>query len=336
MGIPLALIGLGDHMYSRLYPLVLSREFDLAAVCDRDEARLARFAGRYAARRLYTDLETMLNETKPAAVICAGPARLHYEAARACMLRGISPFVEKTPCETTAQALELYGLEQKTGCFTMTGFNRRFATAYMLAKEIADSPDFGAPLMYTAKYNASPYASREYFLFNHVIHHLDIARFFLGDITSISADMRVLSGREVCCHIRFFTATGAMGFIQSACVGCESYPMERVEVTGRAGNIIIDNVKDLSYNRNADARQGPLPAPLRQETDCLRWNINHGHSSLYGHYGFERELDIYLACIAEGRRPPLTFADTVQTMLLYERLLENIVEMKVDTCNFPN
>ncbi len=335
MGIALALVGLGDHMYGRLYPLLSFMDIDLVAVCDRDAARLARFTGRYAARRQYTDLETMLDEAKPAAVICAGPAGLHYAVARACMLRGISPFVEKTPCETAAQAMELCELEQKTGCFTMTGFNRRFATAYRMAGEIVRSPDFGTPLLYMAKYNAAPYESQEYFFFNHVIHHLDIARFFMGDIISISADKRVLNDREVCCHIRFSTATGAMGFLQSASVGCEAYPMERVEITGRAGNVIVDNVKRVEYNRNTDARQGLDPAPLGRETDCLRWNINHGHSSLYGHYGFERELGIYLTCVAEGKRPPLTFADTAQTMLLYEKLMQNTVEVKVEACSSP-
>ncbi len=336
MGIPLALVGLGDHMYSRLYPLLAPLDVDLVAVCDRDASRLARFAGRYAARRQYADFETMLDEAEPAAVICAGPAGLHYAVARACMLRGISPFVEKTPCETAAQALELCALEKKTGCFTMTGFNRRFATAYMMAREIVSSPEFGTPLLYMAKYNASPYASQKYFFFNHVIHHLDTARFFMGEITSISADKRVLNDREVCCHIRFSTAAGAMGFLQSASVGCEAYPMERVEITGRAGNVIVDNVKQVEYNRSTDARQGPDPAPLGQETDCLRWNMNHGHSSLYGHYGFERELGVYLACVAEGKRPPLTFADTAQTMLLYEQLMQNTLEVKVEACNFPS
>lgn len=318
-----ALVGLGDHMLYRLYPCLLPLPIELAAVCDCDPERLKRFCAKSAAVQTYTDYRTMLDAEKPDAVVCAGNAQLHYEVSKACMLQGISPFVEKTPCLTLAQAEELRALEKRAGCFTMVGFNRRFTTSYRMAREILNREEFGAPLLYTAKYNASPYPSDDYFLLNHVIHHLDLARFFLGEITEIHGDKISLGDGKSGFHITFVSAGGVLGFLQSACLQQEPYPMERVEITSYGHNLIVDNVKNLEYNRPTDAKQQRDPV-LSPGKDTACWNYNHGHSSLYGHYGFERELACYIDAVLTHTVPESTWKDIVGTMELYEKLKNNI------------
>lgn len=323
----LGLVGLGNHMYHRLYPLTSGLPVTLAAVCDRNEEKCRRFMNRYSARRTYTVVEEMLDREELDGVICAGNAVLHGQVAEMCMRRGISAFVEKTPCESYEQALKLKELECETGCFTMVGFNRRFATAYQMAKEIIDRKSFGRPALYMAKYHSSPYPSNEYFLFNHVIHHLDLARYLMGEIREIGGHQVVLGTGKTGWHIRFVTEQGALGFIESSSLQQEDYPMERVEITGDGQNVIVDNVKRLEHNCPVSSKR-TLSPKLEAGSDMQGWNYNLGHSSLYGHYGFERELECYINALRGKIKPSATFGEVAETMKLYEMLAEHRIQME--------
>lgn len=319
----LALVGLGDHILRRLYPLLAGMSVKLVAACDLNRERQLRFAEFYAVPKLYTNYREMFEQESIDAVLCAGNAQLHYEVAKTCMLKGISPFVEKTPCVSLAQAEELLELQHQTGCFTMVGFNRRFATSYQMAHEIILQQSFGQPLTYMAKYNSSAYSSESYFLLNHVIHHLDLARYFLGEIDSIKVDRIGLNDRQVGYHLTFVSRNGTQGFIQSASTQQETFPSERVEFTSLGQNVMIDNVKGLEHHRAADPLNQPM-FRLDENQNALCWLPNHGHSSLYGHYGFERELAVYLTAIQQGTRPDSTFEEVTGTIKLYEQVVQTI------------
>ena len=319
----LALVGLGDHMFRILYPFMVGLPVKLVAACDIQEARTHRFSEFYTVPAIYADYRKMIRNEKLDALVCCCNAQVHYEVAKECMNYGISPFVEKTPCTTGKQALELMALEQETGCFTMVGFNRRFTTAYQMACDLIRQREFGRPWLYLAKYNSSAYASDDYFLLNHVVHHLDLARYLLGEIDDIWADKIQLDGHRVGYHIGFTTREGALGCIQSSSLQFEPFPMERVEITGCERNIIVDNVKHVEYNRPAASKLDRTPE-LREGQDALCWNHNHGHSALYSHYGFERELKCYIDAIMKETVPPATFKEIAGTMVLYDQMKAHI------------
>lgn len=154
-----------------------------------------------------------------------------------------------------------------------------------------------------------------------LIHHLDLMRYLLGEIDSIDAQRIEKADGMTGYHIRFRSVSGCMGFLQSASLQCEAYPVERVEITGDGCCVTADNVKTLQYNRPVSAKTEKNP--LLGEHDSLCWNYNQGHSSMYGHYGYERELADFVEAVQEGSRPENTFDDICGTMLLYERLLEH-------------
>src|SRR5659263_641296 len=132
----LALIGCGRHMYSRIYDYMKDLPVELVAICDIDKVMLERFEKKYNVGKTYTDYREMLKKEKPDAVMCIANPQVHYEVARDCLLSGVNVFVEKTPCVSLEQAQELYSIQKITGRYAMVGFNRRFATAYIMAKEI--------------------------------------------------------------------------------------------------------------------------------------------------------------------------------------------------------
>ena len=66
--------------------------------------------------------------------------------------------------------------------------------------------------LYLAKYNSSAYSDSQYFVFNHVIHHLDLMRYLLGEIDSIDAQRIEKADGMTGYHIRFRSVSGCMGF----------------------------------------------------------------------------------------------------------------------------
>jgi predicted dehydrogenase len=219
-----------------------------------------------------------------------------------------------------AQARELLEIQKKTGRYAMVGFNRRFATAYLMAREIIERQEFGRTAMYLAKYNSSEYKSDEYFVQNHLIHHLDIARFFLGEIKELQVAKIKLSDKKVGYHLMFTARSGAIGMIQSGSLQQEPFPMERIEITGDGRNVIIDNVKRLEYNRPGGNKETVSGIRLEDGQDALVWNLNHGQSSGYGHIGYERELAYFIDCVQNQKIPEPNFEDILHTMEFCDRI----------------
>ncbi|MFH5181788.1 Gfo/Idh/MocA family protein [Paenibacillus sp. TAB 01] len=313
-------IGCGNHMYKFLWDRMKELPVTLEAACDIDEGRLSRFARFYGAVQTYTDYRRLIAESGVDILICAAPADVHYEACKLGLLTGKHVFVEKTPCLNAQQAEELKELQHRTGLSVMVGFNRRYATAYRMAKEIISRREFGGVLLYQAKYHAGAYPSEDYFYFNHVIHHLDLAEYLLGGVTITHAEKIKVTDRKVGINVTFVCETGTVGNIQSASFQHSTFPVERVELIGNERNVIVDNLKRLEYNRPGEPREHTGETVLADSGDALVWNINHGIRPDYSYYGYEAELRHFIEAAAAGWKPESGFDKAVRVMQLTDQI----------------
>ncbi|WP_274653151.1 Gfo/Idh/MocA family protein [Paenibacillus humicola] len=320
--VKLGIIGCGGHMFEFLYnTLKWAPPVTTAAVCDADEARLERFASVYNVPGRYMDYNEMLAKESLDAVLIAINETVHYDAAKAAMLAGAHVFVEKTPAMNTQQALELADTQRRTGRYTMVGFNRRYMTAYAMAKEISSRSEFGGIRMYQSHFNTSPYRDEAFFKINHVIHHIDLARFMLGEIRLTHVERVSLSERMVGFAISLRSEGGAIGTIQSGSLLDELYPMERLELIGSRRNIVVDNVKSLVYNRPPVERKDKFqPFTLAEGGDALVWNPSHGFYPRISYHGYEDEIHHFISAVAENRKPEPCIDDSVETMRLLDQL----------------
>lgn len=317
-----AWIGCGSHSYNLMFDSLRNLPVYITAICDTNEDRLRIFSERYNIQKTYNDYIELLRNESVDAVFCVANAQLHYEVARDAMDFGANVFVEKTPCINNIQAKELCDIQKKTGRFTMAGFNRRYTTAYAMAKEITKRKEFGGVMMYLAKYQASAYSSEKHFVFNHIVHHLDLARFFLGEIKDLHIYRIRINNTQVGYNISFEAESGCIGVIQSGSLQNMSYPLERVEITGTGTNVIVDNIKKLEYNRPGTSKDRFENAKLMDGNDALVWKINHGDLPNNDYYGFFDELRYFTECVSSNKRPVYDMEDTVKTMELLERVLQ--------------
>jgi predicted dehydrogenase len=326
----LALVGLGSYMHNTLAPILRNLPLELVAACDLDPEKALRFSSFYATPKTYGDFREMIGKERPDAVICATDAKTHYKAAKFCLQNSIDVFVEKTPCETSDQARELASLAEASGKKLNVGFNRRFATAYMLAKDIIGRPEFGKATMYYSKFNASVYGSNDYFVFNHIIHHLDLARYLLGEIEVGSVLSKTVNEKSGAFIVNFTTGHGAIGTIQCASMLEEAYPMERLDIVGTGGNIIVDNLRDLRFNRSAPARDKDYAAPLIDGGDCLSLNLSNGYglgSGIFSYLGLEAELGRFVSSVlGNAKDAGCSIADCIGTMEAMEAVRKAVFD----------
>jgi predicted dehydrogenase len=157
--------------------------------------RIERFTRLYAVPRSYTDYRKMLGAERLDAVLVQIGHAGNGGAIRAAIEAGMHVLVEKTPVATSAEADELVELQRSRGVHVMVGFNRRYMTSYVMAKEIAGRAEFGGVHLYHSQFHANAYDEAA-FPINHVIHHLDLARWLLGEIELTHVQRLVVGERR--------------------------------------------------------------------------------------------------------------------------------------------
>ena len=95
------------------------------------------------ADRFYPDLGTMLDQTRPEAVVAFGSIKEHLAVVEACAPRGIHVMVEKPLATTIKDARKMAALARKHGILLLTNFETTWYASNHFVKKIADSGTLG-------------------------------------------------------------------------------------------------------------------------------------------------------------------------------------------------
>jgi Predicted dehydrogenases and related proteins len=168
----------------------------LVATCARHQDRAEAGAERWGARRAFDSLEKMLASVDvDGVVVCVAPGD-YGPLLRACLEAGKPVFCDKPAASTAAEAAELATLSAATGVPVVVGYMKRFAPAYQRAREIVRSAEFGPPSLGTFTFAMGQGFDGDLrtYLIDNPVHHLDLARFFLGELTDLQAHVSELPG----------------------------------------------------------------------------------------------------------------------------------------------
>lgn len=128
----IAIVGLGAMGRNHYNILKNMSSVDVVGLCD--VVKNGEFEEPF-----YTDLETMLDETRPHAVIIVTPTFLHKEVALACAQRGIDIFIEKPAASSVEDAKEMLRVVKEKNLKSCVGHIERFnPVVKTLIKEIKD------------------------------------------------------------------------------------------------------------------------------------------------------------------------------------------------------
>jgi predicted dehydrogenase len=194
-----ALVGCGKVGQIHAAALRHLPESELVAVCDSDPARAAAFAERLGVRP-YTDIDTLLGETRPDAILVCTPHPLHAGAVIRAAAAGIHALVEKPLAATLAHCDAMLEASRKAATRLGVISQRRFYEPVQRMKSAIAAGKIGRPVLGVfamfswrdeSYYRSDPWRGKWAsegggVLVNQSPHMLDLLQWFLGEIEEIS------------------------------------------------------------------------------------------------------------------------------------------------------
>ena len=285
---------------------------ELAAICDVDANRVKEVAAELGVPNTYTDFEEMCKNPELDAIVIVSPSFLHCQQIEIAMNHGKHVFCEKPLGTDVAQckAAEKV-IEAHPDLIFQLGFMRRFDKSYAEAKRKIDNGDIGKVVLvrsYTqdprstieSTLKFAPHSGGQYL--DMCVHDIDLIRWFTGsDVKNVWAIGGVFEfdlykelndADNAAATIQM--ENGAMGFMftnRTHGAGCNV----ETEIIGTHGTLRIANVGAKNLLQIVDgsgAREEYYPDFLS------RW-----------HQAYINEIQEFVSCINEGRKPGVTVYD---------------------------
>lgn len=217
----IGIIGLGAISPYFLAAIERDNTLDLAAVCDRDESKMAPFAARgIAGYRRYTDL---LREGGCEAVIVTLPNDTHAEVVVAALDAGISVCCEKPLAITSEEAERITEAAGRSSGVLLTAFHRRYNSNLRRLKErLPDDPAQIAEVVVRYHENITEHTQGERWyldvdrcgggcVIDNGPNALDAARYLVGDLSVADVSLGdVRRGAEFCAELDLVSAQGVL------------------------------------------------------------------------------------------------------------------------------
>jgi inositol 2-dehydrogenase len=233
-------------------------ETRLVAVSDPLGNLAKEVAEEFDVPKSYTDPLAMIDDPAVEAVVIVTPTHVHREQVIAAATSGKPTFCEKPPALSLAEVAEMKSAIEKSGMFFQMGFMRRFDAGYAAAKKQIEAGRIGQPLVFKATSRDPFRPSLEYanpassggMLIDMGIHDFDLARWFMGDVRSVSAIGATIAYPELATvgdidnAIASLTFTsGKLGVVDLTRSGIYGYDIS-TEILGLEGTIRIGYLRE--------------------------------------------------------------------------------------------
>ena len=321
---------------------------ELVACCDLDEKLASKNAKLFGFQRSYSDYHEMLAKETLDAVFVVMHPRLQPGIAIDVMRSGRNVFIEKPPTQTLAEVREVQAVSRETGRYCQVGFMKRFSETYVRAKEIASRPDFGEISVYESrKARNAPYPPVYDYLNDFVCHHLDLARFFMGDVEYVYADLvsrtkdpdnlnaalranpEAFTNRPVLDYLKevphvpqsdgylinFRFKNEAIGMHNANTLETDSNLLERVTITGEGAIVAVED-----WHR--------IRATLKDQPQ-INWEplfIDKSMNSRLTLTGYLGEVTEFIDATRENRKPAVSIDDGVACLEIVAAIRRSIAE----------
>ncbi len=312
-------VGAGSHATNSLYPQLRHvPDLDLVAVCDLVREKAEHNARWFGGRKVYTDVDEMLaNEELDGVYICGLPDMMD-EVGLQVLEAGLPIFVEKPSAVDVPKARDLAQAAEDAGLWGMVAFMMRFAPAYVLARDIVNSPDFGGLQMLEVRFAQGPYPQWSgiedtmlAMLTGQNCHIFDLVRYFGRDVEWVQATKRWLDTDRMGLFVSFQFTSGAIGVMNlNTLEGWDVNPWQDISASlhcvGVGEAVHVDEMIYLTHHRPGDSWAGTDHNAYAHAVEVLRpnWITVHGQNLC----GYQQEVTYFTQCLREGR-PPQQGAD---------------------------
>jgi scyllo-inositol 2-dehydrogenase (NAD+) len=308
------LIGLGrlGRVYARDLATRIA-ETKLVAVADPVAAAAKEVAEEFDVPASYRDAADLVADPNVDAVVVVSPTHTHRGVVVEAVSRKKPTFCEKPLALSLAECQEMQSAVERSGAFFQMGFMRRFDPGYAAAKKQVMEGKIGKPVVFKSTSRDPFRPSLEYanpassggILVDMGIHDLDLARWFMGDVASVSAVGGVLAYPEL----------ATVGDIDNAIATL-------VFTSGNLGLIDLTRNGFYGYDISTEllGTEGTIRIGYLRETPVMLMTKNSvAHDTVpYFMERFERAYTLQLQNFAQNvladREPPVTITDGVEAL----------------------
>jgi predicted dehydrogenase len=248
------------------------------------------------------------------AIVVVLPVSAYGSVVRACLERGLPVFAEKPAAGSANEAAELAECARRGGVPAMVGYMKRFAPAYRRAKALMSEPSFGPPSLVSLRWAVGQYGgscSLRDWLVENPVHHLDLARFLVGELEDPDVCFARVQGGEFVVAVQARSTSGAVVSLRLCTTASWEHENEAIEVFGRGSSLLVENVDTLRVR-----------PPARPEHV---WRPNytvHGRENQSVFVaGFVPALEHFRAVVTEGVPCESDLENAEKTLRLAEAIL---------------
>jgi predicted dehydrogenase len=244
-----AVIGMG-HIGNRHADMYRGDDLaELVGVCDRIKERADAAAARLGVPAFY-DAAAMLAALKPdlCGVTTGGYeySSDHYEPTMQALEAGCHVLGEKPISNEISKAEEMVAKAREKGVCYGINLNHRFTPAAYSAKQWQNEGRLGHLLFINmAMWIKNPAESSPYYMIKALNpHSVDVMRHFGGDIVAVQCFAQKAPGRAIwsTAHFNMLFKNGAVGGLTASYDIERGHPMERCEVAGLNGRLVLDDM----------------------------------------------------------------------------------------------
>jgi predicted dehydrogenase len=275
------------------------------ANCDLDPGKARALAGWHGVPNSYTSHTEMIAREELDAVIMCVSEHFHGEVTPGLLEAGLHVYTEKPTAENLAQARRMVEASRRGGKVCMTGYKKRFGAAFVKAKMIIESANFGAPSLLTILRTKGRNDPAENYLWSWGCHCIDLLPFLFGAVRRVST-MRSREG-NLAYAIQAEFANGAIGSLSvtNTTGGC----WEEIHASGRGGeSVMISNGIFMTHFHGEKPVDGHSP------------RFMHGQHLGHVEEGFVAELQEFIDAIRESRDPRSSIREAAHTLAIYEAI----------------
>ena len=233
-------------------------ETTVVAVADSNRALADQIAAEFDVPRAYGCAQDLIADPDVDAVVVVTPTHTHREIVVAAAQSKKPTFCEKPPALSLAECAAMSDAVNKSGAFFQMGFMRRFDPGYAAAKEKITQGAIGKPMVFKSTSRDPFRPSLEYanpassggIMVDMGIHDFDLARWFMGDVDTVSAVGAVLAYPEMAsigdidnAIATLVFADGRLGVIDLTRKGVYGYDIS-TELLGDAGTVRVGYLRE--------------------------------------------------------------------------------------------
>ena len=357
----IAIVGCGKVADQHVHAIRRIPDCAIVGLCDRELLMAKQLGERIGIDARFSDLQEMLQITRPDVVHITTPPQSHFSLAKQCLEFGSHVYLEKPFTVTADETESLISLAESCGLRVTAGHNYLFTLEMLEMRRLVNNGFLGGRPMHVESYWSYDLGDTSYVrpmlgsrdhwvrqlpgqLFHNIISHgiAKLAEFLDDELSEIiasahqSEQLRSLGAHEVLDELRLVIRdkNGVTAFF---CFSTQAKGLNLLRVFGPAGSLTADIIAGSLVRSNASSYKSYLTyfvPPIKNACEYLRnagLNVaNFLRRRLYQDFGMKELTERFYDSIRCNGPPPIPYREIILTSRIMDEVFAQIYHNKAD------